>query len=361
MNTAPSLYDLSLSELRKILRTWSQPSFRSDQIWDWLYQKRSTTFPEMLNLPQGLRQQLEQTFILGRLKPLLKLTSRDKSTQKILFELPDGARIETVHMAYRATQTSSRRNTLCISSQVGCALGCTFCATGQGGFKRNLSSGEIVEQVLFFQRILAARERKVTNIVFMGMGEPFANYDNVMQAVARLIHPQGIGLGARRLTISTSGLVPGIERFTQENSQVNLAISLHAANDALRSRSMPVNRRYPIPVLLDACRQYTEKTHRRISFEWAMIKHVNDTVEQATLLGEQIQGMLCHVNLIPLNPTQGFDGQASDPGRIAAFRAVLNHYGVPNSIRSRKGVDINAACGQLSQTYDEKGSVGAHL
>jgi len=352
MNTSTSLFDLSLTDVRQWLRTWNEPSFRAEQIWNWLYQKRSATFAEMLNLPQALRQRLEEGFRLGRLKPLLKLTSGDKSTQKILFELPDHTRMETVHMAYRAKHNTAERHTLCISSQVGCALGCTFCATGQGGFKRNLTSGEIVEQVLFFQRILATKGKKVTNIVFMGMGEPFANYDNVLRAVATLTHPKGVGLGARRLTISTSGLVPGIERFTQENSQVNLAISLHAASDALRSRSMPVNRRYPIPVLLDACRKYTEKTHRRISFEWAMIKHVNDTVAQATLLGEHIQGMLCHVNLIPLNPTQGFDGQASDPGRIAAFRAVLNRYGVPNSIRSRKGVDINAACGQLSQTYD---------
>lgn len=352
MQTPTSIYDLNFSDIQTQLEAWGQPKFRTKQIWEWLYQKRATTFDEMTNLPAALRQQLNDKFIVGRLETVMDLTSKDKLTRKILFELPGNNRIEAVKMTYRATENSRRRNTLCISSQAGCALGCTFCATGQGGFQRNLTSGEIVEQVLFYMRELEKVDDRVTNIVFMGMGEPFANYDNVMNAVRKLTDPDGIGLGQRRLTISTVGLAPMIERFTKENTQVNLAISLHAATDELRSKSMPVNDRYPIAELMKACRNYVDTTNRRISFEWAMINHVNDTKEQAIMLAEQIKGLLCHVNLIPLNPTKGFQQQASDPMRIKAFQAILNDCGIPNSVRARKGLDINAACGQLSQQYD---------
>lgn len=347
-----SLYDLNYSDIQLQLQEWKQPKFRVQQIWEWLYQKHVVSFEEMTNLPATLRQQLEDAYILGRLDTVIDLTSKDGLTRKILFELPGNVRIEAVKMTYKETEKSRRRNTLCISSQAGCALGCTFCATGQGGFQRNLTSGEIVEQVLFYIRELAKKDDRVTNIVFMGMGEPFANYDNVMSAVRKLTDPNGIGLGARRLTISTVGLAPQIERFAQENIQVNLAISLHAATDELRGKSMPVNDRYPIAELMKACRKYVLATNRRISFEWAMINRVNDTVQQATFLAEQIQDLLCHVNLIPLNPTKGFQHKASDPLRIKAFQAILNDYGVPNSVRARKGLDINAACGQLSQQYD---------
>lgn len=349
MKNLDSLYDLSFGQLQQQISAWAQPAYRAGQIWSWLYEHNIGHIAAMSNLPKPLRQLLADNFSLSQLTPVLDLRSKDKSTRKILFKLSDKVTIEAVHMAYRGKQNRIQRNTLCISSQAGCALGCTFCATGQGGFQRNLTSGEIVEQVLYYMRELKTQGERVTNIVFMGMGEPFANYDHVMEAVQKLTDPKGIGFGARRLTISTVGLVPGIERFTAANTQVNLAISLHAATDELRSQSMPVNQRYPIRALLKACRQYTKKTHRRISFEWAMIDHVNDSIEQATILAEQIHTMLCHVNLIPLNPTQGFAGKASDPTRMAAFCAVLDRYGIPNSIRSRKGVDINAACGQLSQ------------
>lgn len=243
----------------------------------------------------------------------------------------------------------TERNTICVSSQAGCAMNCSFCATGQAGFQRNLSTGEIVEQIIFFARRLMHQGERLTNLVFMGMGEPFANYGAVQEAIARLTDPQGFNFGARRITISTVGLVPGIEKFTAERSQVNLAVSLHAATDELRSEMMPINRRYPLDVLMKACRDYVETTRRRLSFEWALISGVNDTPQQARLLAQRIRGMLCHVNMIPLNPTPGFGGRASTKERIAAFRAELDHYGIPNSVRERRGIDISAGCGQLRQ------------
>ncbi len=353
MSKRQYLLDLDYADVEAWLSEQDQPSFRARQIWEWIYAKRATRFEEMTNLPKGLRERLEAHFTLSRLNVLLDLRSKDRLTRKALFELPDGVRIETVKMAYRRP-SGQIRNTLCISSQAGCALGCTFCATGQGGFQRNLSAGEIVEQVLFYARELDERDQQVNNVVYMGMGEPFANYDHVLASVRKLIDARGLNLGARKITISTVGLVPGIERFTEEGLQVNLAISLHAATDELRGKSMPVNRRFPIPVLLKACRRYAERTNRRITFEWAMIRGVNDTVEQATLLAEQLKGMLCHLNLIPLNPTQGFGGRASEGDRIGRFQNILNGYGIPNSVRARKGLDINAACGQLSQHYEEQ-------
>jgi 23S rRNA (adenine2503-C2)-methyltransferase len=307
----------------------------------------------MTNLPRSVRDRLAAELPLGRLTPKIDVLSSDGWTRKVLFSLPDGAQIETVLMDYNT------RETVCISTQAGCAMGCTFCATGQGGFQRNLTSGEIVEQVLFFERLLRKADRpspitnhQVTNLVFMGMGEPFANYNALMAAIQRLIDPTGYNFGARRITVSTVGLVPMIDRFTQERSQVNLAVSLHAATDDLRESMLPVNKRYPLDALIAACRRYTETTHRRLSFEWAMIEGINDTPEQARLLAQRIKGLLCHVNLIPLNPTYGYAGSASTRERIAAFRAVLDQYHIPNSLRIRRGIDIHAGCGQLKQSLN---------
>jgi 23S rRNA (adenine2503-C2)-methyltransferase len=278
----------------------------------------------------------------------IDLLSSDGWTRKILFTLPDGAQIETVLMEY------DTRNTVCVSTQAGCAMGCTFCATGQGGFQRNLTAGEIVEQVLFFERELRkldprSTDHRLTNLVLMGMGEPFANYAALLGALDRLSDPIGYNFGARRITVSTVGLVPMIERFAQERSQVNLAVSLHAATNELRSSMLPINKRYPLEVLIPACRAYTESTHRRISFEWAMIEGVNDTPAQARALVQLIKGMLCHVNLIPLNPTHGYDGATSTRERIANFRAILDEAHITNSLRIRRGIDIHAGCGQLQQ------------
>ena len=227
-------------------------------------------------------------------------------------------------------------------------MGCVFCATGQMGFRRNLTSGEIIEQVLVYARQLKENGDKVSNVVLMGMGEPFHNYDATLNAIDRLNHPEGFNLGARRFTISAVGLVPQIRRFTQEQRQVNLAVSLHAADDELRSSMLPINRKYPLSELMEACREYVQHTHRRITFEWALIRDVNDSPEQAHHLATLAGGILCHVNLIPLNPTRRYSGQGTTRERASAFKAALESHGIPCTIRLRRGIDIQAGCGQLA-------------
>lgn len=347
---ALSLYDLTFDEIQAALQAWGEPTFRARQIWDWLYRRLAHSYAEMTNLPQTLRDQLAAVYLIGRLTPQIDLLSTDGWTRKLLFRLPDQAQVETVLMEYET------RNTVCVSTQAGCGMGCTFCATGQGGLQRNLTAGEIVEQVLFFERELRRTSHQplntghlLTNVVLMGMGEPFANYPALIAALDRLSDPIGYNFGARRITVSTVGLVPMIERFTQERLQVNLAVSLHAATNGLRSSMLPINRRYPLEVLIPACRAYTTLTHRRLSFEWAMIAGVNDTPEQAHALAQLIKDLLCHVNLIPLNPTTGYGGTASTRERIAAFRAILDEQHIPNTLRVRRGIDIHAGCGQLRQ------------
>uniref|UniRef100_UPI002ACD2EEF 23S rRNA (adenine(2503)-C(2))-methyltransferase RlmN n=1 Tax=Anaerolinea sp. TaxID=1872519 RepID=UPI002ACD2EEF len=266
---------------------------------------------------------------------------------KTLFHLPDNRSIETVLMRYK------ERRTLCISTQSGCAMGCVFCATGQMGFGRHLSSGEIVEQVIYFARLLRKTNEVVTNVVVMGMGEPFHNYENTLKAIARLNHPEGFNLGARRFTISTVGLVPMIERFAQENHQINLAISLHAANDTLRSSLLPVNKKYPISDLMRALRQYVAQTGRRVTFEWALIRDINDSPEHARELASLLKGLLCHVNVIPLNPTQKYHGKATTRERAEAFCSILQKAGIPATIRLRRGIDIQAGCGQLATQHTQ--------
>lgn len=354
-NPIASLYDLTFEDLQAQLADWGEPAFRARQLWEWLYGRLADTYEVMSNVPQPLRERLAAAYSIGRLSPRIDLLSSDGWTRKILFALPDGAQIETVLMEY------DTRETVCVSTQAGCGMGCTFCATGQGGLQRNLSAGEIVEQVLFFERELrrlpATRSRpsaassghRLTNLVLMGMGEPFANYTALMTALHRLSDPTGFNFGARRITVSTVGLAPMIERFAAERTQVNLAISLHAATDELRSSMLPINQRYPLEVLMAACRRYIELTHRRLSFEWALIEGVNDTPDQARRLARLLTGLLCHVNLIPLNPTAGFAGSASSRERIAAFRAVLDQHHIPNTLRVRRGIDIHAGCGQLKQ------------
>jgi 23S rRNA (adenine2503-C2)-methyltransferase len=341
--TIPLIYDLDLNELSAVLQNWGEPKFRAKQIWQGLYQHLWASPDEFTNLPKSLRQNLGEDFSFSHLKPVSSQYSTDGETQKTLFHLPDGPPIETVRMRYE------RRRTLCISSQSGCAMGCVFCATGQMGYLRHLSSGEIVEQVLHFARQLAEDGEQITNIVIMGMGEPFHNYDATLAAIDRLNHPEGMKLGARRFTISTVGLVPAIERFAKEKRQTNLAISLHAADDKLRSSMLPINNRYPIADLLSAVKKYTELTHRRVTFEWALIREINDTPEQAYKLGALLRGMLAHVNVIPLNPTDGFEGQATSYDRAKNFQSILEGQGIACSIRIRRGIDIQAGCGQLAQ------------
>lgn len=338
----PLIYNLSLSELNNFMTSWGEPAYRTSQIWQGIYKNLWSSPIEFTNLPKSLRAKLDKEFSFSSLKPITHIQSSDGETQKVLFNLPDGRPIETVRMRYE------KRRTLCISSQSGCAMGCVFCATGQMGYLRHLSSGEIIEQVLYFARMLAEQDEQITNIVIMGMGEPFHNYDSTLAAVDRLNHPEGMNLGARRFTISTVGLVPAIERFAGEKRQVNLAISLHAADDELRTSMIPINKRYPIAELLAAVKNYTDMTRRRVTFEWALISGVNDTVEQAMKLATLLKGMLAHVNVIPLNPTDGYDGQATTQEQAKIFQSILEERGVPCTIRIRRGIDIQAGCGQLA-------------
>lgn len=343
-----NLYDLGYEELEAWMQELAQPQYRAEQIWEWLYCHYAGDFEEMTNLPLDLRERLDELATLQILQPVSEHHSSDGQTVKVLFRLPDGELIETVRMDYE------KRHTLCISSQAGCAMGCVFCATGQMGFYRNLSAGEIVAQVIYFARRLAAEGERVTNIVFMGMGEPLHNYDNTLEAIDRLTDERGFNIGARKITLSTVGLAPAIRRYADEERQTPLALSLHAATDEERDRLIPVNRRWPISKLMEALRYYVKKTGRRVTIEWALIDRENDTVEQARKLGELLEGMLVHVNLIPLNPTQGYQGQPSSRARVAAFQAELERYGVSSTVRVRRGIDIQAGCGQLRADQERK-------
>lgn len=344
MKPSPLVYDLGLPALTELVKGWGEPAYRAKQIWQGLYKNIWINPSEFSNLPQSLREKMDVNLRFDILEPTLKLDSTDGQTRKTLFRLPDGRQVEAVLMRY------DRRKTLCISTQVGCAMGCTFCATGQMGFTRHLSSGEIVAQVMYYARLLQAEGEVVTNVVLMGMGEPFHNYNNTMQAIDRLNDPEGYNFGARRFTISTSGLVPAIRQFAQEKRQINLAVSLHATEDEKRSSMMPVNKRYDIEELIAACREYVQLTGRRITFEWALIHEINDTPEEARKLSALLKGLLCHVNAIPLNPTTGYSGQATTRERALAFKEVLEKNGIPCTIRMRRGIDIQAGCGQLAVT-----------
>ncbi len=348
------IYDLDYAQLDEILKSWGEPGYRARQIWRGLYQHLWNRPDEFTQLPIRLREKLGQEFSFTHLQPVQAIESSDGQTRKTLFELPDRQAIEAVLMRYGKPGSTRQRRTLCISSQAGCGMGCTFCATGQMGFRRHLSSGEIVEQVLYYARQLAELDEQVTNVVLMGMGEPFHNYEATLAAIDRLNDPDGFNFGARRFTISTVGLIPMIERFADEHRQVNLAISLHATDDGLRSSMLPINKKYPVQDLLAACRTYVRKTNRRITFEWALIYGVNDMPETARQLGQLLQGLLCHVNVIPLNPTQGFEGQATTRERAQAFQQELEKLGIPCTIRMRRGIDIQAGCGQLATAASHK-------
>lgn len=336
------IYDLDLPALTDLLKSWDAPAYRAKQIWQGLYQHFWNAPDEFTSLSKSLREKLSANLQFAPLSPITQLASSDRQTIKTLFQLPDGKVIEAVMMKYE------KRNTLCISTQAGCAMGCVFCATGQMGFSRHLTSGEIAAQVMHYARLLNEQNERVTNIVLMGMGEPFHNYENTMAAIDRLNNEGGFNFGARRFTISTVGLVPSIRRFADETRQVNLAVSLHAADDATRGSMMPVNKKYPIAEVIEACRYYVQKTGRRITFEWALIHEVNDTPETARRLASLLKGLNCHVNAIPLNPTTGYTGKATDRQRAEKFKESLEQAGVPCTIRMRRGIDIAAGCGQLA-------------
>jgi 23S rRNA (adenine2503-C2)-methyltransferase len=337
-----NFFDSDLGELEQLMDDWGEPAYRAIQVWEGVYQQLKFHPDLFTNIPKKLRAKLLDKFSWVTLHPGIVLSSDDEQTSKTLYLLEDENAIETVLMRYE------KRRTLCISSQSGCALGCVFCATGQMGLKRNLTSGEIVQQVMLFERSLREGGDGLTNIVVMGMGEPLHNYEQTLAALDRLNHPQGMNFGARRFTISTVGLIPQILRFAHERRQINLAVSLHAANDELRSKMLPINKKYPLMDLVDACREYVDLTHRRITFEWALINGINDSLLQARQLAELINGILCHVNIIPLNPTKGYQGTATTSQQAELFRLELEERGIPCTIRVRRGIDIHAGCGQLA-------------
>jgi 23S rRNA (adenine2503-C2)-methyltransferase len=335
------------------LRSWAAdrnlPAFRAAQVHHGLYRRLATSPGELTDLPRALREQLDLEVRLSDLRVVHEVSDSSGQTTKTLFALQDGALVESVLMAYGGRDIR-RRHTVCLSSQVGCALACTFCATGRQGWARDLTVGEMVEQILYFARLLRTRGEQVTNIVYMGMGEPFLNYDAVLESVRLLTDPDAFGLGARHITISTSGVVPAIQRFARENLQVGLAVSLHAPDDALRSTLVPLNRRYPLAEVLDACEEYIARTHRRVSFEYTMLEGVNDGVEQAEGLARLLRGMLCHINLIPWNRVDDMPYHPSSPLVISDFRDRLVEYGLAATIRDTRGSGISAACGQLRTT-----------
>ncbi len=334
-----NLYALDLEGMTQLLNNWGEPAFRAKQLHEWVYTKRARSFDEMTNLPNALRRRLAEEATLGTLELVTEQRSQD-GTMKRLYRLQDGQLIESVLMPY-----DDHRRTACISSQAGCAMGCVFCATGQMGFARHLSAEEIFEQAIAFARELEAEGDRLSNIVLMGMGEPFHNYDATLAAVRRLMNE--LGIGARHITISTVGIVPAIRRFAEEGLQVTLAVSLHKATDEERSALLPINKRWPLAELMAACRDYVEKTGRRITFEWAAIAGQNDTTAEAHKLGKLLQGLLCHVNIIPLNPTGGYPGLPSDLSAVQRFIDILATYHVPATVRVRRGIDIDAGCGQL--------------
>ena len=331
-------YDVTREELGELLD--GTPRYRVDQVWSGLYEQ-FTEPKEWTNLPKTMRTDLAEQ-LPSALRLVTESVSKDGDTVKFLWELEGGSRVETVLMLY------PERATVCISSQAGCAMGCGFCATGQAGFTRHLTVGEIVEQVAQATRRARESDRRVSNIVYMGMGEPLANEETVWRSVERL-HGD-IGLSARHITVSTVGIIPGIRKLAERPLPVNLAVSMHAANDELRNELVPINKRYPIADLMEACRDYLEVKNRRISFEWAMISGVNDRDSDAAELADLCRELRprAHVNLIPLNPTPGYPTVGSTLKRVYQFRDLLESFGANATVRQNRGTEIDAACGQLA-------------
>jgi 23S rRNA (adenine2503-C2)-methyltransferase len=346
VNDKPFIYDYTLDEIQDWIKEQGEPGFRAGQIFDWLYVKRAGSFEEMSNLPLPLRTKLEENFRFVTLSEIAKFESKD-GTIKYLFGLHDNHAIETVLMRH------NYGNSVCVTTQVGCRIGCTFCASTLGGLKRNLTAGEIVAQVVQCQKLLDQEDQRVSSIVIMGSGEPFENYDATMTFLRNMIHPKGLNIGARHITVSTSGIVPSMYKFADENTQVNLAISIHAPNDALRSKLMPVNRRYPFTEVMDAIKYYIEKTGRRVTFEYALIGGVNDRPEHAEELAAVLQGMLCHVNLIPVNYVPEREYVRTPRDDIFEFQRILVSKNINATIRREQGHDIAAACGQLRAKHME--------
>ncbi|MBZ1345270.1 MAG: 23S rRNA (adenine(2503)-C(2))-methyltransferase RlmN [Candidatus Nealsonbacteria bacterium] len=332
---------MNLMKIAKVLE--KEPIFRLKQVKKAIFFDLIESWDKATTLPKNLRQKLSENCPLQELKAEKTLTSKDGETLKVLFKLKDGLKIESVLMKHE-----DGRRTVCVSSQVGCSIGCRFCATGQRGFKRNLSSSEIIDQVLFFARLLKKTKEKVTNVVFMGMGEPFLNYDNVLGAIKILNDKEGFNLGVRHISISTVGITEGVEKLAKEKLQVNLAISLHAPNNELRARLMPINKKYPIEKILAAVADYIKKTRRKVMFEYLMIDKANDSPEQAKELVKLLKKTLYFVNLISFNPIGHAEFKPSPGWKIKKFKEILEKAGPIVTQRYRFGREIKAACGQLA-------------
>jgi 23S rRNA (adenine2503-C2)-methyltransferase len=347
VNEKPFVYDLNWDEWQSWVKENGESAFRAGQIFDWLYIKRVFSFDDMSNLPKSLRDKLKDQFEFVTLTEIAKYESKD-GTVKFLFELEDKNAIETVVMKH------NYGNSICVTTQVGCRVGCTFCASTLGGLKRDLRSGEIVAQVVKAQKLLDETQERISSIVIMGIGEPFENYEATMNFLRVMIHPKGLNIGQRHITVSTSGIVPNIYKFADENLQVNLAISIHAPNDTLRSKLMPVNRRFPFVDLIEACKYYIAKTGRRITFEYALMGEVNDQPEHAEELAQVLKDMpLSHVNLIPVNFVAERDFKRTPRDDIFTFQRILEKGKINATIRREQGSDIAAACGQLRAKHME--------
>lgn len=332
-----NIKDYNLEDLKQEMLSIGEKPYRAEQIFKWIYIDKVKTFEEMTNLSLELRKKLEKNYTMCNFKILKKQESSD-GTKKYLFDVLDGNAIETVLMEYNSWKT------ICVSSQIGCKMGCKFCASTGIPFVRNLTSGEIVEQILAVEQDIQGR---ISNVVFMGIGEPLDNYENVIKAIKIINNPKGINIGARHISVSTSGLVPRIYDLANENIQCTLSISLHATTDEKRSSMMPVNNRYNIAELMQACRDYIKITNKRISFEYALAKDNNDNLEDAKELVNLLKGMICHVNLIPINKIENGKFTKSSNENIIKFRDYLNEHGIVATIRRELGSDIDAACGQL--------------
>lgn len=337
MKDRTNILDLTLDEMREVFIEMGLDKYRAPQVWQWLYEKGAQSFGDMTNLSKELRYRLDSKFTIPHVQLEKRQASHD-GTEKFLFRLSDGNFIESVLIP------SGKRLTQCISSQVGCKFGCLFCASGKGGFVRNLTPGEITGQVLYAEQRLGT---KPTNVVLMGMGEPLDNYDNVEGAIRILNSAEGLNIGARKITISTCGIIPGIKRLEKIGIQIELSISLHAPDDELRTRLMPINRKYPIASLIQTCRDYADNTKRLVTFEYLMINGVNDSLDQAERLAALLRGFISKVNLITMNPVGNSAYGQSNPRRVKSFCDMLVKRGVPATIRKSRGADILAACGQL--------------
>ncbi len=334
-------------EIKEYIKTIGQPSFRAEQIFKWLHLGISS-FDEMTNISKELRTHLDEKFYIANVKIVRRLESAIDGTVKYLYELFDGETIESVLMKY------NHGYTVCISTQVGCRMGCKFCASGIGGLKRHLTASEMLSQLTMAQ---IDNNIRVSNVVMMGMGEPLDNFDNSVRFLKLVSHPNGMNIGLRHISLSTSGVVDGIYKLANENLPITLSISLHAPSDEIRSKTMPINNKWNIDALFNACKDYQKVTTRRISFEYAMIKDVNDTKEHAKLLAKRLKGIMCHVNLIPANPVVETDFTKSDNMRIENFKNTLESLGLTATVRRTLGADINASCGQLRRAEQRKEDV----